>query len=367
MTADDRSHQLAALAILVALAFGCLLVLRPFLSSLLWAIILSFSTWPIYVRAEKLLGGRSSLAALAMILLAAALLVLPVVIVASSLADNVADLVTAIRRILAEGPPAPPNWIAEVPLIGRGIFERWQRVASDGATLSGELQPYVGRAASWTLGLGASIGVSLLELLLSLLIAFFLYRDGRSAAARLKALTERLAGARAEALLAVAKSTIKGVVYGILGTNLVQGVLAGFGFWLSGVPGAFLLGLISFFLTTIPAAPGLVWLPAVLWLFHTGVTSWAIFLAIWSLIIFGPLENVLRPYLISRGSDLPLILVLLGMVGGLLAFGLLGIFLGPVLLAVGFTLADEWATGQSLPDGNRMKLSRNESGQQTGP
>jgi predicted PurR-regulated permease PerM len=179
--------------------------------------------------------------------------------------------------------------------------------------------------------------------LLSLLIAFFLYRDGRAAAARLETVVGQLAGGRAHTLLGVASGTIKGVVYGILGTNLVQGVLAAIGFWLSGVPGAFLLGVLSFFLTTIPMGPVIIWVPAVLWLFHIGDTGWAVFLALWSFGVFGPLENVLRPYLISRGSDLPVILVLFGMIGGLLAFGFLGIFLGPVLLAVSFTLAEEWS------------------------
>jgi predicted PurR-regulated permease PerM len=343
---DNRLDQRTAMVALTVLAAGCAVVLLPFLSALLWAIILSFSTWPIYSRLEKLLGGRPTLAALAMIIVVAMFLVLPILIVAVSLADNVSALAAAFRRVLAEGPPAPPNWILDVPLVGHRLFERWQSVAADGAKFSATLQPYVGDAANWILGLGASAGASIAQLALSLFIAFFLYRDGASAVMRLRVAAERLAGNRGQALLTVAGSTIKGIVYGVLGTNLVQGVLAGFGFWLSGVPGAFLLGLLSFFLTTIPTAPLIVWVPAVLWLFHNGDTGWTIFLAIWSILVFGPLENILRPYLISRGSDLPLVMVFLGMIGGLLAFGLLGIFLGPVLLAIGFSLVEEWCSSQ---------------------
>jgi len=353
MASDNRLDQRTALVALAVLAVGCAVILQPFFSSLLWAIILSFSTWPIYSRIEKLLGGRRTPAALVMIGMAATLLVLPILIVALSLADNVSALAAAIQRVLAEGPPAPPNWILDLPLVGPRVFERWQSTAADGAKFSAALQPYVGAAANWILGIGASAGASLVQLLLSLLIVFFLYRDGASAAAHLSAATERVAGTRAQALLRLAGSTIKGIVYGILGTNLVQGVLAGFGFWLSGVPGAFLLGLISFFLTTIPLAPLIVWVPAVIWLYHNGDTGWCAFLAVWSFVVFGPLENILRPYLISRGSDLPLIMIFLGMIGGVIAFGLLGIFLGPVLLAIGFSLVEEWCSPHAAPDAGR--------------
>src|SRR5262249_50536313 len=190
------------------------------------------------------------------------------------------------------------------------------------------------------------------ELLLSLVIAFFLYRDGAAAASRLHALFFRIGGERATHALDIAGGTIKGVVYGIVGTNLVQGVLSATGFWAAGVPGACLLGFLCFFLTMIPIAPTLVWLPASLWLFHNGSTAMAIALAVWSFVIFNPLENVLRPYLISRGSSLPILLILLGMLGGLAAFGLLGIFVGPTILAVGYGLLIDWI--EPAPDQSRQ-------------
>jgi predicted PurR-regulated permease PerM len=347
MTLNTRPERTAAIVVLSALVIGCFVVLRPFLSPLLWAVILTFSTWPIYVRSERFFRGRKALAALAMIVLATLLLVIPAAIVVTSLTGNVADLAAAARRLLANGPPTPPDWIADLPMIGRRVHDRWQSFANDGTKFTQELQPYVGMASNWILQLGASVGGSILELLMSLLIAFFLYRDGRMAATRLEVVSERLAGERARALLRVATGTIKGVVYGILGTNLVQGILAAIGFWLSGVPGALLLGFLAFFLTTIPGAPIVLWAPAVLWLLRMGDTGPAIFLGLWCVVIFGPLENVVRPFLISRGSDLPVILILFGMIGGLLAFGFLGIFLGPVLLAVCFTLAEEWSAPKS--------------------
>jgi len=220
-------------------------------------------------------------------------------------------------------------------------------VAAGEANLAAAVKPYMSVAGGWLLSVLASIGGGILELLLSVVIAFFLYRDGAAAASYLYALSARIGSERATHALDVAGGTIKGVVYGIVGTNFVQGVLSATGFWVAGVPGALLLGFLCFFLTMIPLAPTLVWLPASLWLFYNGSTGMAIALAVWSFVIFNPLENVLRPYLISRGSSLPILLILLGMLGGLAAFGLLGIFVGPTILAIGHALVTEWI--QPLP------------------
>jgi predicted PurR-regulated permease PerM len=181
-----------------------------------------------------------------------------------------------------------------------------------------------------------------MEIVISLLIAFFLYRDGQRAAAALGSVLERLAGRRGPRLLDVAAGTLKGVVYGIIGTNLTQAILAAIGFRIAGVPGALLLGFFCFFLTLIPVGPILIWLPATIWLFTTGETGWAIFLIVWSIMVFSVLEAVLRTFLVSRGSDLPMIMILLGLFGGLLTFGFIGLFLGPCLLALGYALIREW-------------------------
>jgi predicted PurR-regulated permease PerM len=236
----------------------------------------------------------------------------------------------------------PPGWVVELPLVGRPIRDYWVTVAAGEANLAATVKPYLSVAGGWLLSVLASVGGGILELLLSLVITFFLYRDGTAAAARLYALSSRIGGERATHALDIAGGTIKGVVYGIVGTNLVQGGLSAAGFWAAGVPGAFLLGFLCFFLTMIPVAPTLIWLPASLWLFYNGSTATAIALAVWSFIIFNPLENILRPYLISRGSSLPILLILLGMLGGLAAFGLLGIFVGPTILAIGYALINEW-------------------------
>ncbi|UEM06592.1 AI-2E family transporter [Skermanella rosea] len=204
------------------------------------------------------------------------------------------------------------------------------------------LEPYVQHARAWILGFGALIGSGVLQIFISLLIALFLYRDGQRAAVALGSVLERLAGRRGPRLLDVAAGTLKSVVYGIIGTNLTEAVLAAIGFWIAGVPGAILLGFLCFFLTLVPVGPILIWLPATIWLFTIGETGWAIFLIVWSVMVFSVIEALLRIFLVSRGSDLPMMMILLGLFGGLLTFGFIGLFLGPCLIALGCTLVMEW-------------------------
>jgi predicted PurR-regulated permease PerM len=243
------------------------------------------------------------------------------------------------REVLDRGMGPLPEWIGQLPFVGSPLRDYWATVAAGEASFIAAIKPYVPVAGSWLLSALASIGSGVLELILSLVIAFFFYRDGPVAASGLYTVTSRIGGERATRALAAATGTITGVVHGIIGTNFVQGYCRpGSG---QGYPG-FLLGFLCFFLTMIPIAPTLVWLPASLWLFYNGSTGAAIVLAIWSFLVFNTLENVLRPYLISRGSSLPMLPILLGMLGGLTAFGLLGIFVGPTILAVAYSLITEW-------------------------
>ena len=322
------------------------MVLRPFISALLWAAILCFSTWPLYRRTLQLLGGRRTLAATLMTLLLAAILVAPFVVVGVSLSDNAAKLAVAMHRVLAE-PPEPPAWLVGVPLVGTALQGYWQGLGQGSTDLMEELQKLLAPIGKWLLNAGLVFSEDVLKLSLSVFTTFFLYCDGAVIAARLDAGMARIAGARAHYLIELTGATVKGVVYGILGTALAQGIMAGLGFWVAGVPGPFLLGLLTFFLSPVPMGPPLVWLPASLWLFHQGVPGWGIFLILWGLFI-GAGDHVLKPYLISQGSRLPFILVLLGILGGAVAFGFIGIFLGPTLLAVGYNLLWDWTLATPL-------------------
>jgi predicted PurR-regulated permease PerM len=182
-----------------------------------------------------------------------------------------------------------------------------------------------------------------LQLTLSVLIAFFFFREGDAMTRRLRAAIERIAPNRGARLLEVAAGTTRGVVYGILGTALAQGVLMAIGLMIAGIGAAPLLGLVTFFLSPVPIGPPLVWIPAAAWLFSHGETGLGTFMLLWGTLVVSMVDNFLKPIIISRGSNLPFVLVMLGILGGVVAFGFIGVFLGPVLLALGLALLKEWA------------------------
>ncbi|MCS7337003.1 MAG: AI-2E family transporter [Verrucomicrobiae bacterium] len=338
---DGRLERTLALLGVGLLAAGCFIVLRPFVSALLWSVVLCFSTWPVYERVLKAVRGRRTLAALLMTLGLVVVLLVPFFVVGVTLADNVKQFTTATKSWIESGPPDPPNWLVDVPVLGPKVFEYWQGVAHDSAKLFDGLKRFIEPAGAWLLKLGLMLGRGLLQIGLSLIVAFFLFRDGHQAAEWVKLSVERVGGALGRHLLDVAGRTVRGVVYGILGTALVQAITAGIGFSIAGVPGAGLLTLLTFFLAILPMGPPLVWFPAALWLFHQGWPGWGIFMLVWGMGV-SSIDNLVRPWLISQGSNLPFILVFLGAIGGALAFGFIGVFLGPTLLGMGYSLAKEW-------------------------
>jgi predicted PurR-regulated permease PerM len=359
MESQQRIEQIVVIALLVVLAVGCLTVLRPFLSALLWALILSLSSWPLYAWLVHRLKGRRSLAAFLMTLLVAAVFILPLAAAGTGLADSVAKVGGMVAVLLKQGPPGPPDWVAELPIVGPQLAERWLELDRLGAGWTAELQPYFDTGLNWLLSLGVRLGEAILQVSLGVLAAFFFFRDGAEGARRLDVVVERLAGNRAQRLLAVAAGTVRSVIYGVIGTALAQATLQTLGLWLAGVPAAFFLGFLTFFLSFVPVGPPLVWLSAAAWLLYNGAVGWGLFLVGWGFFVVSGADNVLRPYLISRGSNLPLILMFFGVLGGLIAFGFLGVFLGPTLLAVGYVLFQQWS--------NEPRSANDEPGAETAP
>src|SRR6185437_3753843 len=319
----------AAVALLLA---GCLLILRPFISAALWAAILCFTTWPIFLRLDAALGGRRSLAALIATLALAAIIAVPLVILGTTLASNISAMTTAAQRLAREGPPKLPEWIADIPLVGSQFANHWKELSESSSARIAALAKWLPAVKDFVLGSGRAVGKGIFEIILSLLIAFFLYRDGEAAAERLHATIDRIAKGNGEHLLEVVGATVRSVLYGVLGTALLQGVMGAVGLAVAGVPGAPFLGFVTFLVSAIPAGPLLVAAPAAVWLYRQGTTGWAIFIMIWGLLV-GGMDNVVKPLLISRGGGTtPVIVVMLGVLGGAMAFGLIGLFLGPALL-----------------------------------
>jgi predicted PurR-regulated permease PerM len=342
MVMEKRIEQVIQVSAVVLLVVGCLVVLQPFLGAILAAAILCYSTWPIYRYIETKSGGRSWLAALVMTLLIVLVLVVPLALIAFSFRDDVPHLVENARELFARGLPQPPEWVKGIPLIGEPLDAAWRDLAESRDKLGAMLKRYSQPVREFLVKAGFIIAEGVVQFILIAFICYFFYRDGAALVIALRNALMRVAGDFTERLLSIIGGTITGVVYGIVGTGLAQAIAALIGFVIAGVPGAFMLASLTFILSIIPAGPPLIWIGAALWLLNQGETGWAIFIAVWGFFIISGIDNVVKPLLISRGASLPFALVLLGVLGGVLAFGFVGIFLGPTLLAVGFNLARGW-------------------------
>lgn len=346
LTTMNRLEAVAAIVAVVLLAAGCLVVLRPFVSAILWATVLTYTTWPMLLRMEGWLRGRRSLAAFIMTTLIALVMVLPFAVAGITLAENVSRIEDLFRLLQGGLPHEAPEWVGRLPWIGPAAESAWPGFAQDTGWISEWLKTSGLGAGKWLLAHSLNFGKGVMQLALSVVIVFVFYRDGERVVARIAAGAQRIAGDVSQRLLLVAGNTVRSVVYGIIGTALAQAILAAIGFWLAGVPSPFLLGLLTFVMALIPAGPPFVWVPVVLWLFHGGQVGWGLFMGIWGIFVISGIDNVVRPYLISRGSNLPFVIVLLGAIGGVIAFGFIGLFLGPVLLAVSYALIREFTASR---------------------
>lgn len=341
-TSNSPLERKLAAGVLIALLLGCLLVLMPFISATLWAVVLCVSSWPLYTRLLKWLGDRRTVAAGLMALAMILVVLLPFVIVGTSVGDNIKDFIATIKQWIASGPPAPPTWLGKIPVVGQKATQHWEALTTDTSQLRVEAGQLFEEISPKLLKAGLAVGAGLVQLALSVFIAFFLFRDGGWLGERATVAVRRIGGERGEHLLTMAAGTIRGVVYGVLGTAGAQGIATGIGLWIAGVPNVALLSLLAFFSSVVPmVGPALIWLPAALWLFYKGATTWGIFLLVWGALV-NQIDNFLKPYLISKGSDMPFILIFFGVLGGAVAFGFIGVFLGPTLLAVGYRLIVEW-------------------------
>ncbi|WP_368414012.1 AI-2E family transporter [Falsiroseomonas sp.] len=351
-----RPARVAGLLALLGIGIGCFLVVRPFVSALLWAAILVYTTWPAFRLLRERLGLSPGLAALVMVLAEFLLIGLPLAFAAPTSREDVEALQRALEQLITDGMPGFVGLLVGLPYIGPSIAN-W--LAGWDATAEGmvaAIRPYAGTLAQNALALLLAVLSGIAELLLAILLAFFFYRDGPAIAAQAEAVMEKLAGPRGLRLIGLTGDVTRGVVYGLLGTAVVQGAMTSFGLWLAGVPQPVLLGVVAGVISIMPVGAPLVWVPATIWLFVQGSWGWGLFMAIYGAAGISSVDNIIRPWLISRGANLPLLLTMLGAIGGVLAFGFLGLFLGPVMLAVGYTLLKDWAgegsvrTGSGRPD-----------------
>ncbi len=339
---EKRSEYFAQRAAVFSLVVGCFLVLRPFLAAILLAVVLCVSTWSLYLRLLRRMKGRQNMAAFTMTLSLALVVILPLALVAYNLADNVTAFYDGIRQAIDAGPPEPPAWLKGVPIVGGSADAYWHLLATDHEEMVALEKRLLEPTKSFLLAGGILLGQGVMVMSLAAFVSFFFYRDGVALVKFLNVAMDRVVGIHVENVLGIINNTVRSVMYGLLGTALAQGIVATIGFTIAGVPAALLLGVITSILSLVPVGPPLIWGSAAIWLFYHGTLGWGIFMLLWGFFLISGVDNVVKPMLISQGSNLPFILVLFGVMGGVLAFGFVGVFIGPTLLAVGLSLIQEW-------------------------
>lgn len=341
-----NTNQIARIALTALLIIGCFLVLSPFMAAVLFAAVFCVFTWPAYHWLWLKLDRRDNVSAVTMTLILSVAIILPMAYLATNLAESAAILLDEAQVTLKNLQPQAPDWLTSLPLVGQQLGESWQRAVVSHEELMKLLSQYAEPLRKFMLQAVQMLMGGFLQMLLVAFVAFFFYRDGRRLARSVVLIVQRLGGDLGEDMLTLSCNTVKGVMLGIFGTALAQSTVALFGFWLAGAPMPLLLALATFFLSVIPVGPPLVWGGSALWLYNHGEHGWAIFMALYGLMAISTVDNVIKPILISHSSHLPLLLVVLGVLGGAIAFGFIGIFLGPTLLAVGFTLITHWVALQ---------------------
>lgn len=340
----SRFEQYARISAAALLVLGCVLVLQPFLGAILFAGVLVLSTWPAFVKLRDRWGGRGSLAALVIVLAMVVALALPVALAAQSLVVHSPAVVEAVRSFLERRESVElPSAITGLPYIGSWLNDYWHMLTGSRDEIVAIAKKLADPAKNLLVAMGSAVGAGLVQILLALFVAFFFYRDGERVRRLVAEGMARIAGHDHGAILtATAQNAIRGVVYGLLGTAVAQAAVALVGFVIAGVPGAMLLAALTFILSLIPMGPVLIWGGAAAWLYAQDQTGWAVFMLIYGAAVISSVDNFIKPILMSRAGNLSMLLVVLGVFGGAVAFGFIGLFVGPALLAVAWSLIKDW-------------------------
>ncbi|MCP5327068.1 MAG: AI-2E family transporter [Steroidobacteraceae bacterium] len=326
------------LAGLLLLAFQ---VLQPFLVPVIWAVILAYVTWPAHERLVKVFRGRRSPAALTMTILMVILIVAPLVWLVMLVQTELMGAFREIRTLLAGGLQLP-DVVFDLPLIGDWLRDWLARISANPDELLTEIRVFLDRSSGEFGGFIGGVGRNAVKLVIALLSLFFMFRDGHVLSAQLSKGMHQFLGNRVDGYLVAIGDTVKAVVYGLVLAALAQGTLAGVGYWFAGLEAPVFLGALTFLIALIPFGVPFMWVGASLWLLLKGETAAAIGLFIWGVTAVSWIDNIVRPLVISGATQIPFLLVMFGVLGGLMSFGLVGLFIGPVILAVLIAVWREW-------------------------
>ncbi|MGH7152805.1 MAG: AI-2E family transporter YdiK [Acetobacteraceae bacterium] len=338
----DVTRTTLAVLFIAGLGVASFWVIQPFLAAMIWAITLVIATWPLLLLVQRSLGGRRRLAVAVMTTGLVLVVVVPFWLAISTIVGNSGRIVGWAQSVAALKVPPPPEWIGRVPFFGAQVAQQWGGLSHLGVhEIAPDVAPYTGRVTAWFIAALGGLGSTLLQLLLTILIAPVMYVRGEQAAGFIRLFAHRLAGDRGVQAVRLAAAAIRGVALGVVVSSLIESAIGGLALSVSGVPFAAVLTAVMFMACVTQIGPGLVLIPVVIAMYWIGETRWASLLLICTIVVIG-LDNLLRPALMKRGAHQPLLLMLIGVIGGVAGFGLVGIFLGPTILAVTFTLLQAW-------------------------
>ena len=342
LTANPWARRIVLGLFLAALGLGVATVMAPFLIPIAWASILAYATWPLYVRLETLVRGRQTLAAAIMTVLVALAVVLPLLWLVALLRAEASGVTDTLMSALRDGRVKTPAWLAGVPLVGADIARHVDTLIADPAHIKTELLAWARQLDHEGMALLGGIGRNVAKLVFALFTLFFVYKSGRSFAGQSRRLLVSLLGRRADGYLDSIAATARAVVYGLTLSALVQGAFAGLGYWVAGLPAPATLAAVTVLVALVPFGAAVVWSTAGMWLVFTGETWAGVGLLLWGALVVSWVDNVIRPLILIGTVNIPFILALFGVLGGIVAFGLVGLFLGPAILAVAFAVWREW-------------------------
>ncbi|MBS1213828.1 MAG: conserved hypothetical integral rane protein [Proteobacteria bacterium] len=352
------------MSLLVGLLALAYLVLEHFIVPVGWAAILVYVTWPAFIWLRSIAGGHKTLAAVLMTIGIASVIIVPLVWASVLSQREIMEFFHNLPGWL-EAKPSLPQFLTRIPYVGSELSSRLEPFEDLRALLKERVVPWLQQFSGNLFAILGDVGYLAAKLALTLLTVFFFSRDGREVISQLRDVLHDVIGERQEHYFRTVEATVKAVVYGIVLTAIAQGAIAGFGYWATGIKAPILLAIVTMFFALIPFGTPLIWVSASLWLLANGHHWQAVSLALWGSLVVSWVDNIIRPLVISGATRIPFLLVFFGVLGGLARFGLIGLFLGPVVLAITLAVWREWLEQHTRPtkggdSGNRHVAEKND-------
>jgi predicted PurR-regulated permease PerM len=348
------------IGILVLLAAWCFEIVRPFVIPIAWGVIIAVGTYPAFLSLQRMLGGWRVLSATLITILGLLLLVVPAVMLSGTLIYSAQDLAEGLQKGSIAVPP-PAEKIKEWPIVGEALHAFWAQASENLAATLVKIAPQLKAIGSWLLSTAAGAGFAILQFIIAIIIAGVLLAHAAAGGKAAYAIARRLAGERGAEFARLAESTVRSVTRGILGVALIQSTLIGLGFLAMGIPGAGLWALLCLILSVVQIGPFPVVLPVLIYVFSTADTVPAVIFLIWS-IAAGSIDNILKPILLGRGVEVPMAVIFIGAIGGFISSGIIGLFVGAVVLVLGYKLFLAWL--ENLPENQVASTVTGDAGEQ---